>query len=76
VLVEKPIGMSAAEAKRLVAARERSGKLIVEAFMARYAPQWVRTRAIIASGRIGTVHCRAGARHLPQHGPAEHPQPT
>jgi len=56
VLVEKPIGMSAAEAERLVAARERSGKLIVEAFMARYAPQWVRTRAIIASGRIGTVH--------------------
>jgi predicted dehydrogenase len=56
VLVEKPIGMNAAEAKRLVAARERSGKLIVEAFMARYAPQWVRTRAIAASGRIGTVH--------------------
>jgi len=56
VLVEKPLGMTAAEASRLIAARDRSGKLIVEAFMVRYAPQWLTLREVIASGRIGEVH--------------------
>jgi predicted dehydrogenase len=56
VLLEKPAGMSAAEAERLIGARERSGRLIVEAFMVRYTPQWCKTREIIASGRIGRVH--------------------
>ncbi len=56
VLVEKPIGMTAAEAERLIAARDRSGKLVIEAFMVRYTPQWLKVREIIASGRIGAVH--------------------
>ena len=55
VLVEKPIGMSA-EAERLIAARDRSGKLVIEAFMVRYTPQWLEVREIIASGQIGAVH--------------------
>jgi predicted dehydrogenase len=56
VLVEKPIGLTADEAARLIAVRDRTGKLITEAFMVRHAPQWVRTREIVASGRIGEVH--------------------
>lgn len=56
VLVEKPLGMTAEEASRLVAARDRSGKLIIEAFMVRYTPQWAKLREVIASGRIGAVH--------------------
>jgi predicted dehydrogenase len=56
VLVEKPIGLSADEASRLVAARDRSGKLIVEAFMVRHHPQWLKVGELIASGRIGEVH--------------------
>jgi predicted dehydrogenase len=56
VLVEKPIGMSADEAKRLIAARDASGRIIVEAFMTLYTPQWRRVRALIAEGRIGSVH--------------------
>jgi predicted dehydrogenase len=60
VLLEKPAGMNAAEAERLIAARERSGRLIVEAFMVRYTPQWRKTREIIASGRIGEVHAVQG----------------
>jgi predicted dehydrogenase len=56
VLLEKPAGMSATEAERLIAAREHSGKLIIEAFMVRYTPQWRKTREIITSGRIGQVH--------------------
>jgi predicted dehydrogenase len=33
VLLEKPLAMSADEGKRLIAAREKSGKVIVEGFM-------------------------------------------
>jgi predicted dehydrogenase len=67
VLLEKPAGMNAAEAERLIAARERSGKLIVEAFMVRYTPQWKTTREIIASGRIGqvrAVQCHVTYRNM------------
>ncbi len=62
VLVEKPIGLSASEATRLVAARERSGKLIVEAFMVRHHPQWIAVSDVIAGGRIGEV--RAVQAHV------------
>ncbi|CAA9315453.1 MAG: Oxidoreductase, Gfo/Idh/MocA family [uncultured Microvirga sp.] len=56
VLVEKPLGMTAGQAGRLIAARDRSRRLIIEAFMVRYAPQWQNVREVIASGRIGAVH--------------------
>src|ERR1700747_1296051 len=43
VLCEKPIGLSAAEARALIAARDKAGVKIGEAFMARTHPQWLRT---------------------------------
>ena len=53
VLVEKPIGMTRADA---VALKEAAGPLLVaEAFMIRHHPQWQRVAEIIASGRIGPV---------------------
>ncbi len=53
VLVEKPVGMSRAEA---VALKQAAGPLLVaEAFMIRHHPQWQRVGEIIASGRIGDV---------------------
>ena len=55
VLCEKPIALDAAEARRLVAARQTSGKLVAEAFMVRYHPQWRRAREIVRSGAIGEV---------------------
>lgn len=55
VLVEKPLGMTADEASRLIAARNRSGKLVIEAFMVRYTPRWQKLREVIASERIGDV---------------------
>ena len=55
VLCEKPIALSAEEAQRLVGAREASGKLVAEAFMVRYHPQWRRAREIVRSGAIGEV---------------------
>ncbi len=55
VLCEKPIALDAEEARRLVAARDKSGKLVAEAFMVRFHPQWRRARDIVRSGEIGEV---------------------
>ena len=55
VLCEKPIALNEAEARQLVAARERTGKLVAEAFMVRHNPQWQRTRELARSGAIGEV---------------------
>jgi predicted dehydrogenase len=53
VLCEKPIALDAAEARSLIAARHGSGKLVAEAFMVRFHPQWRRAREIAHSGEIG-----------------------
>lgn len=55
VLCEKPIGLNAAEAQPLLAARDASGRRIMEAFMFRYHPQWRRIREWVRAGRIGEV---------------------
>jgi predicted dehydrogenase len=61
VLCEKPIGLNVAEAKALLAARDRTGVKIGEAFMVRTHPQWLRTRELIRSGRIGDLRAIVGA---------------
>lgn len=60
VLCEKPIALSAREAATLVAARDRAGVLVQEAFMVRSHPQWLKTLELVDSGRIGTVRSIAG----------------
>lgn len=56
VLCEKPIGLDAADAERLVAAAARHPHLkVMEAFMYRHHPQWVRTKALVADGAIGQL---------------------
>ena len=53
VLCEKPIALSAAEAERL---REcPPDRIVLEAFMIRFHPQWLRAREIIRSGELGDV---------------------
>jgi predicted dehydrogenase len=61
VLCEKPIGLNVAEAKALLSARDRTGVKIGEAFMVRTHPQWLRTRELIRSGRIGELRSIIGA---------------
>jgi len=53
VLCEKPIALNAPDAARLISARERTGRLVAEAFMVRFHPQWLRARAIVRAGTIG-----------------------
>ena len=61
VLCEKPLGLSTAEVKQLIAVRDRMGVKIGEAFMVRTHPQWLRTRELIQSGRIGELRAITGA---------------
>ncbi|MGH9362872.1 MAG: Gfo/Idh/MocA family protein, partial [Thermoanaerobaculia bacterium] len=60
VLCEKPLALTAAEARTLIEARDRAGVLIAEAFMVRSHPQWLRAREIARSGRIGAVRAIQG----------------
>ncbi|HKP80592.1 MAG TPA: Gfo/Idh/MocA family oxidoreductase [Pyrinomonadaceae bacterium] len=55
VLCEKPIAMNATEARSLIDVRDRTGVRIEEAFMVRTHPQWLETRRLIRSGRIGPL---------------------
>lgn len=60
VLCEKPIALSAAEARTLLAARDRTGVQIGEAFMVRTHPQWIKVRELIDAGRIGELRLIVG----------------
>jgi predicted dehydrogenase len=60
VLCEKPIGLSVAETRDLIAARDKAGVKIGEAFMARTHPQWLRAAEIVRSGRIGELRVVSG----------------
>ncbi len=60
VLCEKPLSMTVAEAKTLLAARDRTGVKMGEAFMVRTHPQWLRVRELIGSGRIGQLRSVLG----------------
>ena len=60
VLCEKPVSLSAAEAKSLLSVRRRTGVKIGEAFMVRTHPQWLRARELVTSGRIGPLRSIVG----------------
>lgn len=60
VLCEKPIALNTREARTLLDARDRTGVRIQEAFMVKTHPQWLETRKLIKSGRIGTLRSITG----------------
>lgn len=55
VLCEKPIALSVAQTLELIAARDRTGVTMGEAFMVHSHPQWLRALEIIQSGEIGPL---------------------
>jgi predicted dehydrogenase len=55
VLCEKPLALTAADAERMFATADASGRLLMEAFMYRHHPSWIALREVIASGRLGRV---------------------
>lgn len=60
VLCEKPIGLSSEEAQRLLEfANAHPQVKIMEAFMYRFHPQWLKAKALVDEGSIGelkTIH--------------------
>ncbi len=79
VLCEKPIGMNAREVRDLIAARDRTGVAIGEAFMVQVHPQWERAVELVRGGRIGKLRSMVGTfgyfnaspeniRNIPQFG--------
>ena len=60
VLCEKPLALSAQEAKELVDARDRTGVQIEEAFMVRTHPQWLKVRELVQSGTLGEIRAIQG----------------
>jgi predicted dehydrogenase len=55
VLCEKPLAMDASQARAMAAKAKAKGLLLMEAFMYRFHPQWVRAREIVASGELGSI---------------------
>jgi len=55
VLCEKPLALTAVEADTMIAAADRAGTALMEAFMYRHHPSWLAVREIVESGRIGDV---------------------
>jgi predicted dehydrogenase len=79
VLCEKPLSLTLPEARTLLPIQARTGVKIGEAFMVRTHPQWIRTRELIASGRIGKIRSiqsffsyhnvnPANIRNIPEYG--------
>lgn len=60
VLCEKPLSLTVKEARELLKTRDRTGVKIGEAFMVRTHPQWLQTRDLIRSGRIGELRSIMG----------------
>ena len=55
VLCEKPLAMDAPQARAMAAKAKAKGLLLMEAFMYRYNPQWVKARDIVATGELGRI---------------------
>ncbi len=56
VLCEKPIALTAAEGQILVdAARAHPDLKVMEAFMYRHHPQWVKAKELVKNGAIGKL---------------------
>ena len=65
VLCEKPIAANAAEAERMAAAAEETGRVLVEAFHWRYHPLAARMREVVRSGALGEVRRVEAALCIP-----------
>jgi predicted dehydrogenase len=60
VLCEKPLSLTVAEAKMLLAVREHCGVKIGEAFMVKTHPQWLRVRDLVRHDVIGQLRAIVG----------------
>jgi len=55
VLVEKPVGISAAEAREVADAARAAGVYVLEAMWTRFQPKTIAIHRLVADGALGTV---------------------
>ena len=56
VLCEKPIGLSVNESRALLEERKKyPGQKVMEAFMYRHHPRWIKVKELVSSGAVGKV---------------------
>src|SRR5688572_18760370 len=55
VLCEKPLALTSAEARVMVAACDQAGVKLMEAFMYRFHPMWAEVRRMLAENAIGEL---------------------
>ena len=56
VLVEKPIALNSIEARKLLDVSKKFPKLkVMEAFMYRFHPQWIKAKQLVDTGEIGKL---------------------
>jgi predicted dehydrogenase len=56
VLCEKPLGLSVADIQPLLrAAADHPQRVVMEAFMYRFHPQWIKVRELIEAGALGEI---------------------
>jgi len=60
VLCEKPLSVTAEEARTLLEVQQRTGVVMAEGFMVRGHPQWLRARELVGSGSIGPLRSIQG----------------
>jgi predicted dehydrogenase len=60
VLCEKPLGLTAAEAREMAVVCHAAGVKLAEAFMYRHHPSWVEARRLLADGSIGELQAVPG----------------
>ncbi|MCX7014931.1 MAG: Gfo/Idh/MocA family oxidoreductase [Candidatus Sumerlaeota bacterium] len=65
VLCEKPLAVTAAEARRMVEACRAAGVRLMEAFQYRHHPAFHKAQELIASGAIGELRLMRGAFAFP-----------
>ena len=55
VLCEKPISIKAKEVLDLIEIQKKNRRIISEAYMVRFHPQWIKTKELIDNGAIGKL---------------------
>jgi predicted dehydrogenase len=65
VLCEKPLALGLAEVNAIIAAAEKYGKVVAEAFMYRTHPQTLKAQDLVASGKLGKVRMVRGSYTYP-----------
>lgn len=55
VLCEKPVALKKEDVLRLMAARDRAGLKVGEAFMVKTHPQWLKARELVQAGALGNI---------------------